>query len=111
MIMPKFKANKLHPSDHQQLLREFYQTVAKLTTVAEVASFFQDLLSVTEVTMLARRLKAAAMLDAGKTYDEIAKDLGMSKVTIARVQRELEPNRSGYHLALERLRETRRHHA
>lgn len=100
--MAKFKASAMPKADHQHLLREFYRAVANLTQVNEVAKFLEGLLSTTEVTMLARRLKAAAMLEAGKTYDKIADDLGMSKITIAKVQRELELSTSGLRLALER---------
>ncbi|MDD5110097.1 MAG: YerC/YecD family TrpR-related protein [Patescibacteria group bacterium] len=106
--MPKYKASKLHPSDHQQLLREFFTAIANLRTVEEVANFFQDLLSVTETTMLARRLKVAQRLEAGKTYDAIAEDLDISKTTIARVQRWLEHGNNGYHVALERLADVNR---
>lgn len=108
--MPKYKASKYHPSDHQQLLREFFLAVAELRSTQEVANFFKDLLSVTETTMLARRLKVAQRLEAGKTYDAIAKDLDISKTTIARVQRWLEDGHDGYRVALERLAAAKRRH-
>lgn len=106
--MPKYKASKYHPSDHQQLLRDFFLAVANLKNTHEVANFFKDLLSVTETTMLARRLKVAQHLEAGKTYDEISRQLDISKTTISRVQRWLQEGHHGYQTALSRLAAAKR---
>lgn len=101
--MPRYQPYSNPKVDDRKLLEVFFLAVASLTSIQEVASFLKDLLSVSETTMLARRLRVAQMLAAGKTYDDIADELNISKATIASVQRWLEHGHNGYRTALAHL--------
>lgn len=101
--MPRFQLKTLSKKEQDKLLSEFFASIAVLDNVQEVAKFFKDLLSISETTMLARRLKVAKMLEQGYTFDQIGQQLKMSKGTIAGVQRWLDYGRDGYRTALQKL--------
>lgn len=104
--MPRYQPYSNPRLDDRELLNEFFLAVASLTSVREVANFLKDLLSVTETTMLARRLRVAARLAEGKGYDEITEELGVGRATIAGVQRWLDHGHNGYRVALQHLGKT-----
>lgn len=101
--MPRYQAYSNPHIDDRELRRVFYLAVAGLTSIEEVANFLKDLLSVSEATMLSRRLRVAALLVAGKTYDQIADELQAGKSMVAQVQRWLDHGHNGYRTALARL--------
>lgn len=56
-----------------------------------------------EIQSIAQRWAVARMLDAGQTYDDIARTTGASSATISRVKRALSFGADGYRLVLKRL--------
>ncbi|PIP17921.1 MAG: hypothetical protein COX43_01640 [Parcubacteria group bacterium CG23_combo_of_CG06-09_8_20_14_all_35_9] len=100
--MPRFNLNQLSPKNQKELLDEFYLAVASLETIKEVKIFFKELLSVSEVVMLARRLLVAQMLISGLTFEEISERMGMGMDTIAHVQRWIVSG-EGHKTAVKRL--------
>ena len=54
---------------------DFYTMVASLKDREEVKIFFKDLLSLSEIVMISRRIQIAQMLLEGKSYEEIRREL------------------------------------
>lgn len=82
--------------------KELYQAVLKLKTVDEAGKFFRDLCTVEEISAMAKRWQAAKMLDAKKSYREIATKTGLSTTTVTRVAQWLNNGKGGYKLMLKR---------
>ncbi len=90
--------------ERQELLLEFWTTLALLESVEEIKNFLKDMLSETEAIMLARRLKIAKLIYAGWNYDKIEKALHTSASTIAAVHSWLDGGFGGYIQGLTKLR-------
>lgn len=101
--MSKYNIRKLQLKHRKVVLNEFYKAVATLKNLKEAEKFFTDLLDLTEIAMLSRRLIAAEKLYQGKTFDEIAKELKMGKDTIAKVSHWFHEGQ-GYKLIVARLK-------
>lgn len=78
----------------------FWKTLARLTTVFAIKKFFEDLLSSSERTMLAKRLAIALLLAKNYDYGSIKKILKVSDGTIAKVQIWLKHGGEGYKMAI-----------
>lgn len=75
----------------------------QLQTEKEVAAFFRDLLTLSEIDELSQRLEVATLLDQGKTQRVVAKLTDASIATVTRVNQWLKRGTGGYKLVLERL--------
>lgn len=91
----------------EELFLKLARSVALLSTVEEVAQFLKDLLSESEVLMLARRLQIAELLTEGRTYEQIRKELKVGWNTIAKVQTWLSLYGEGYRLVINRTKPKR----
>lgn len=80
-----------------------WEAVLKLRTKRECWQFFRDLCTQEEIIAMADRWQAAKQINAGEAYREIAKDVGMSTATVARVADWLNNGKGGYRLILKRL--------
>ena len=87
----------------REQIDELAQAMLTLKSVEEARSFFEDILTVGEVQVIAQRLAVARMLRQGTTYQEIAESTGASTATISRVNRALTYGAGGYLLVLERM--------
>ena len=87
----------------REQIDELAQAMLTLKSVEETRSFFEDILTVGEVQVIAQRLAVARMLRQGTTYQEIAESTGASTATISRVNRALTYGAGGYLLVLERM--------
>jgi len=92
----KVKYHELNKFEKKKYLGEFYTMVSLLRSRNEVKNFFKDLLTLSEVVMISRRLQTAKMLLEGETYETIGKQLKISSVTIAHVERWLNNGFGGY---------------
>lgn len=81
-----------------------FEAMQQLETREDFYRFFEDISTVSEIKALAQRMEVARMLDAEKTYTEIASKTGASTATISRVKRCLNYGADGYRLVLERLK-------
>ena len=90
---------------HTQEVDALFDAILSLKDRDECYRFFEDALTVREILDIAQRLKAAEMLKAGKSYNEVCATTGMSTATISRVSKALERGAGGYTLVLERLGE------
>jgi TrpR-related protein YerC/YecD len=66
-------------------MESFYLAVSKLKTEDEARLFLEDMCSPAELSALEHRFTAAQMLDAGKTYQDIARETNISSAIVSRV--------------------------
>ncbi|MBI4130506.1 helix-turn-helix domain-containing protein [Candidatus Roizmanbacteria bacterium] len=83
--------------------KELMSAIAKLETTDEAVRFFRDLLTPPEINEFANRFQIAKRVYQGKSYAEIAKELGVSTTTVTRVALWLNHGMDGYRLILDRL--------
>lgn len=94
---------KLSKNQQEELFIKLARCLAYVRTAEESAQLLKDLLSESEVLMLARRLQIAELLIAGKTYVEIREEMKASPGTIARVQTWLTLYGQGYRSIINRM--------
>lgn len=90
---------KLRDPLHDRL----FQAILTLETIDDCYRFFEDICTVSELKSMAQRLEVAKMLQANRTYGDIAAKTGASTATISRVKRCLNFGADGYKLVLNRL--------
>lgn len=100
--MAKFDLGKLSSKEKMELLDLLWTSIEQLKTREEIKNFFKDLLSESEAIMLARRILIARELLKGKAYDEIMKEFGVGRSTLASVNQWLNSGFGGYEKALEK---------
>ena len=93
---------RLSRKDQDELFIDFVKSVSALRNSVEAANYIKDLLSESEVLVLARRLQIARLLNKGFTYQEVNNTTKASYTTIAKVQWWLRQYGDGYRLVLER---------
>lgn len=81
-----------------------FDAILTLHTKEDCYSFFEDLCTINELLSLSQRYEVASMLEAKKTYLEIAEKTGASTATISRVNRSLNYGTDGYALVFDRLK-------
>lgn len=86
-----------------ELVDRLFQCILSMETVEECYQLFEDLCTVNEIQAIAQRMEVAVMLNAKKTYVEIADKTGASTATISRVNRCLHYGTDGYKLAIDRV--------
>lgn len=101
----KIKYNQLSQEERMKFLGDFYTMVADLRDRGEVKNFFKDLLTLSEVVMLSRRIQIAQMLLEEKTNEEIKERLKVGYATITSVQRWLSSGFGGYEKVIKRYKE------
>ena len=100
----KVKYNQLSDFEKKKYLGEFYTMVSLLKSRDEVKEFFKDLLTLSEVVMISRRLQAARMLLDGATHDEISRKIKMGVATVAQVEKWLNNGFGGYKKVIRRYK-------
>lgn len=88
------------------LVGELFETIAQLKSKQELEKFFGDVATSREIAEMAKRWKAAQLVDAGVSYRAISTETGLSTATITRVAEWLQNGTGGYRLALKNT-----HHA
>ncbi len=80
------------------------QALLAMRNADEMARFLRDVCTVGELEALGHRWAAARMLAlGGRTYTDIARDVGTSTTTVTRVAHWLRHGEGGYGVALERV--------
>jgi len=103
--MAKFSPyHKLSKKDEQELLLDFFRSLATVNGFKEMAVIFQDLLSRSELTMLAKRLKIAKLLLRGVSYQEIMSELRVGSQTISRINIWLQEAGEGFRMIFNRTK-------
>lgn len=105
--MAQYVHKRFSVAEQNKLLEEICEVLQDLGTVKEKEYFLKDLLNRGERVMIARRFKIAKLLEEGLTYNKIAKLLGVSDGTIAKVEKMLNFGRNGYLIALNKIKNRR----
>lgn len=92
----RVKYQNLSELERKKFLGELYTMIALLKSREEVKQFFKDLLTLSEVVMISRRLQVAKMLLEGYTYRDIQAKLKVGFATIVSVERWLNQGFGGY---------------
>lgn len=77
------------------------EVLAGINDAETMRNFLRDVMTEKEITEIAARLQAAAMLKAGSTYVEIVAQTGLSSRTVARISEWLKDGAEGYDSVLE----------
>lgn len=88
----------------KQVFSIFYQVISDLRDPEEVRHFFEDVLTETERTALAKRLAIAHYLEKNRSYDNIKEVLKVSSATIAAVADQMGKGGRGFSVALQKIR-------
>ena len=87
----------------QASVDHMFEAILCLRDKEECYRFFEDLCTVNELLSISQRYEVSRMLDAGRTYLEIAAATGASTATISRVNRSLNYGEGGYGMVFQRL--------
>lgn len=98
----KVKYNELSEKEKIKYLGDFYSMVSLLGSREEVKNFFKDLLTLSEIVMISRRIQIAAMLLEGYTYEEIRKKLKVGSANITQVEKWVNNGFGGYKKTIEK---------
>lgn len=77
-----------------------FDAILRLRDREECYALFEDLCTVQEIHDLANRLAIVRLLAAGRSYQEIVAETGVSTATISRVKKCLEYGSGGYRSAM-----------
>ena len=97
----KVKYHNLTDNQKKKYLGDFYTMVSLLENRDEVKNFFKDLLTLSEIVMISRRIQIAKMLFEGRTHDEIRKEMKVGFSTVSQVERWLNNGFGGYRKTIE----------
>lgn len=67
--------------------RELFEAILSIDGMEQCGDFFEDLLTPNEAESMLQRVRAAKLLLAGKTYEQITAETGISSATLSRVSR------------------------
>lgn len=84
-------------------LKKLAEALLTLKNEKEMINFLRDLCTLEELEEFSKRWEVVKMLEAGKSYREIAQKTGMSTTTITRIAHWLEHGEGGYKIALKKL--------
>ncbi len=90
--------------ESEELFYKLCVVVSETNKVEDAAKLLRDLLSFTEVEMIAKRIKIAELLIDEKTYREISEELKTSSATIFKVQEWLNVSGDGYRKAIKKTK-------
>lgn len=102
--MAKFVHKRISYDNQDKLLEELCEVLLLLKKPSEMKNFLKDLLGRGERIMLVRRFKIAKLLEEGKSYAEIMKEILTSPNTIAKIERLFNFGRNGYRDAIKRIK-------
>lgn len=77
--------DKISKKDRDSIIFDLIYAIANCKSVEEAAVFMEDLLTVSELEFISRRLRIAKLLIDGKTYEDIKDRLHVSNSTIAKI--------------------------
>lgn len=64
-----------------------YKVLIRLQTLEDCKDLFADLCTNKEIEQMAGRIKAAKLLEEGKTYNQVIEQTNISSATLSRVSR------------------------
>jgi len=85
-------------------LNDLWKAILKLEKPGECAKFFRDLCTLEELRAMSQRWQAVKKITSSEPYREIAKEIGISTTTVARVAHWLNHGKGGYKLVLKKIK-------
>ncbi len=67
--------------------RELFEAILSIEDLQTCGDFFEDLLTRNEAESMLQRVRAAKLLLAGKTYEQIIAETNISSATLSRVSK------------------------
>lgn len=101
--MTKVSRLRVDPKHLGFFLNNFWSLITLLEDKEHVKNFLKDLLTHTEMKMLAKRIQVAKMLLEGYDYRAIRNYVKVTDVTIAKISNVLEIGSNGLKLAISHL--------
>jgi TrpR-related protein YerC/YecD len=105
--MGKVRYHELADSAKKKYLGDFYKALFSLKNKTEMKNFIKDILTLSEIVMISRRLQIAKMLVMDKTYTEIKTKLKVGNATITSVDRWLNSGFGGYKKAIRKIKDNK----
>ena len=68
-------------------IENLYKVLLRLKSVEDCEDLFADLCTNKEIEQMAGRIKAAKLLEEGKTYSQVIEQTNISSATLSRVSR------------------------
>lgn len=99
--MTKFLPNQ------DESVKELYNAITQLDSPDEAYRFFEDLLTIKEISSMAQRFHVALLLSQGEKYQEIVDKTGASTATISRVNKCLIYGSGGYQQVIDKMEKDR----
>ena len=87
---------------------KLYEILAKINTAEDVAIFFDDLCTYSEIEKMEQRVEAAQMFLDGATYNQVIQKTEISSATLSRVSRCIRRGSGGYSRLLKAMMEEER---
>ena len=66
---------------------DLYDLIASLKSREDCRALFSDMCTNKEIEQMAQRIRAARLLKAGKTYNQVIEETDISSATLSRVSR------------------------
>ncbi len=97
------RIDKLTRKEEEGLVLDLINAIVGAKNIADAAFFLQDLLTKSEMRMLAKRLRIAKLLLAGLTYQDIQMQLHVSHSTVAKIAVWLSEKGDGFRATIKKL--------
>lgn len=101
------KFDKLSKREYEDMVYDLVQGIVQAKSLNDAALFLQDLLTKSEMKVLAKRLRIAKLLLKGATYTDIEAKLNVSHGTIAKIAAWLSERGEGFRNITNNLPERR----
>lgn len=102
--MTKVSRIKVDSQHLGYFLNNFWTTLTLLENKDQVANFLKDILTHTEMKMIAKRIQIAKMLLEGYSYQAIKNYVKVTDATISKISNILETRGEGLKIAIEHLK-------
>ncbi|MBI4080696.1 MAG: hypothetical protein HY430_02895 [Candidatus Levybacteria bacterium] len=100
------RVDKLSKREQDAMVFDLVHALVQAQNVTDAALFLQDLLTKSELQILAKRLRIAKLLLSGMTYEEIEQNLHVSHGTVAKIAAWLAERGDGFRKIIEKLPQT-----
>ena len=97
------RIEKLSRGDQESLVFDLVNALVAAQSLSDAALFLQDLLTKSEIKILAKRLRIAKLLLAGMTYEQIEEELHVSHGTVAKIAAWLAERGDGFRKIIDKL--------
>lgn len=106
--MAKVRVYTVDPKEKYKIIGELFEIIVNLKTKKEVVGFLIDLLTPSEILMIARRIQVAKMLLEEDNYEIIRKRLKVSNQTITKIEYWLKNDEEKNKLIIEKIEQLKK---